>query len=152
MVESCRRVDQPRSRLSSNAHPKTPGLPANVFKLIHVLGIDTASSEGLARTLPFMPEDTTAGTENEYQTAVIGDRTISVYQIMSLATIPYGLLLLVVFPSASQAKDVMAGMRLLWSPGAILLLQLAGIAMFLRTGRSQVTGSGVLFFVNEDRI
>jgi hypothetical protein len=47
---------------------------ANRFKLIHVLGIDTATPEGLARTLPFTPSDTTAGAENEYQTAVEGDR------------------------------------------------------------------------------
>jgi hypothetical protein len=47
---------------------------ANRFKLIHLLGIDTATPEGLARTLPFSPSDTTAGAENEYQTAVVGDR------------------------------------------------------------------------------
>jgi hypothetical protein len=52
--------------------PATPR-PANLFKLIHVLGIDTASGEGWARRLPFTPEDTTAGAENEYQTAVEGD-------------------------------------------------------------------------------
>ncbi len=47
--------------------------PANLFKLIHLLGIDAATAEGLARSLPFTPEDTTAGAENEYQTAVEGD-------------------------------------------------------------------------------
>ena len=46
----------------------------NLFKLIHVIGIDTASTDGLARTLPFTPPDTTAGAENEYQVAVIGNR------------------------------------------------------------------------------
>jgi len=81
-----------------------------------------------------------------------GGRRISVYQIMSLATVPYGLLIPFLFPAAGQAADVVAGLRLLWNPAAILLLQIAGIAMFLRTGRSQVTGSGVSFFVNEDQI
>ena len=42
--------------------------------MIHLLGIDTATPEGLARTLPFTPSDTTAGAENEYQTAVVGNR------------------------------------------------------------------------------
>ena len=47
---------------------------ANLFKLIHSLGIHTATTDGLARSLPFTPQDTTAGAENEYQTAVVGDR------------------------------------------------------------------------------
>jgi hypothetical protein len=60
------RIETPRPALSPAA--------ANRFKLIHVLGIDTATPEGLARTLPFTPSDTTAGAENEYQTAVVGNR------------------------------------------------------------------------------
>jgi hypothetical protein len=60
------RIEPPRPALSPAA--------ANRFKLIHVLGIDTATPEGLARTLPFTPSDTTAGAENEYQTAVVGNR------------------------------------------------------------------------------
>jgi hypothetical protein len=44
----------------------------NLFKLIHVLGIDATSADGLARSLPFTPSDATAGAENEYQTAVVG--------------------------------------------------------------------------------
>ena len=52
----------------------SPPPAANLFRLIHALGIDTATPDGLARTLPFSPADTTAGAENEYQTAVVGDR------------------------------------------------------------------------------
>lgn len=81
-----------------------------------------------------------------------GDRKISVYQIMSLATVPYGLLLPILFPAAGHAGDIAAGLRQFWNPVTILFLQAIGIIMFLRTGRSQVTGSGVSFFVNEDRI
>ncbi len=57
-------------------HPTAPPSPqaVNLFKLINVLGINTATTDGLARTLPFTPSDTTAGAENEYQTAVAGDR------------------------------------------------------------------------------
>lgn len=51
-----------------------PPRAANLFKLIHLLGIDTGTPEGLVRTLPFTPSDTTAGAENEYQTAVLGSR------------------------------------------------------------------------------
>jgi len=81
-----------------------------------------------------------------------GDRKISIYQIMSLATVPYGLLIPFLFPVAGQPADAMAGLRLLWNPAAILFLQIAGILMFLRTGRSQVTGSGLSFFVKKDQI
>jgi hypothetical protein len=81
-----------------------------------------------------------------------GDRRISVYQIMSLLTIPYGLMLPFVFPVSGHAADLQAGLQLLWNPAVILFLQAAGVMMFLRTGRSQVTGSGVSFFVNEDQI
>ena len=69
------------NRLTGNARPDRnarPSVPApqaaNLFKLIHRLGIDTTSPDGLARTLPFTQIDATAGSENEYQTAVVGDR------------------------------------------------------------------------------
>jgi hypothetical protein len=54
------------------SQPTSAPEAANRFKLIHVLGIDTATPDGLARTLPFTPPDATAGAENEYQTAVVG--------------------------------------------------------------------------------
>jgi hypothetical protein len=55
---------------------KTDSTPqaASVFKLIHAIGIDTAGTDGFARTLPFTPSDATAGSESEYQTAVTGSR------------------------------------------------------------------------------
>ena len=52
--------------------PESTPQAANLFKLIHILGVDTASADGFTRTLPFSPADTTAGSESEYQTAVIG--------------------------------------------------------------------------------
>ena len=81
-----------------------------------------------------------------------GDRKISVYQIMSLLTIPYGLLLPFVFPAAGQAPDILNGLKVLWNPAVILFLQIIGLIMFLRTGRSQVTGAGITFHVKEDQI
>jgi hypothetical protein len=60
--------------LARTSHASSPPRAANLFRVIHALGIDTATPDGLARTLPFSPADTTAGAENEYQTAVVGDR------------------------------------------------------------------------------
>ena len=81
-----------------------------------------------------------------------GGRRISVYQIMSLSTIPYGLLMPFLFTSSGQGADVLAGLRSLWDPTVILFLQLLWVGMFLRTGRSQVTGAGITFHVHQDRI
>ena len=87
-----------------------------------------------------------------YRSDYRGDRKISAYQIMSLLTIPYGLLLPFLFPSIGREPDLMAGLALLWRPDALLLLQALWIIMFLRTGRSNVTGAGLRFFVNHDRV
>jgi hypothetical protein len=81
-----------------------------------------------------------------------GDRTISVYQIMSLLTLPYGLIVLFIFPSSAFSADLPAGFSVLWDPGVILLLQAIGIIMFLRTGVSQATGSSLSFHVCDHRI
>jgi hypothetical protein len=67
-----------RSRLLGtqirDIRPESHPQAANLFKLIHILGIDTTSADGIARTLPFTPSDATAGSESEYQTAVSGSR------------------------------------------------------------------------------
>ncbi|MGD9308547.1 MAG: prolipoprotein diacylglyceryl transferase [Desulfosarcina sp.] len=81
-----------------------------------------------------------------------GDRKISVYQIMSLLTIPYGLLIPFLFPTSGHVVDLLSGLRAIWNPAVFLFLQIAMVIMFLRTGRSQVTGSGISFHVNHDRI
>ena len=60
--------------LSHISPSEPPSNTANLFKLIHALGIHSASPGGLARSLPYTPKDTTAGAENEYQTAVLWDR------------------------------------------------------------------------------
>lgn len=87
-----------------------------------------------------------------YRADFRGDRRISAYQIMSLATIPYGMTLPFYFPTTGNGPDLLAGLNRLWSPGAILLLQVLWMVMFLRTGRSDVTGAGLRFFVNHDRV
>ncbi|WP_319405109.1 prolipoprotein diacylglyceryl transferase family protein [uncultured Desulfosarcina sp.] len=81
-----------------------------------------------------------------------GDRKISVYQIMSLLTIPYAVLVGLVFPSSATEIDILAGLHILWNPAAILFLQALWITMFIRTGRSHVTGSALSFHVYPDRV
>ncbi|BBO93114.1 prolipoprotein diacylglyceryl transferase family protein [Desulfosarcina ovata] len=82
-----------------------------------------------------------------------GDRKISVYQIMSLITIPYGLMIPLLFPFVGgRQPDLLAGLRQLWNPAMILFLQVLWIIMFVKTGLSEVTGSGLTFHVNRDRI
>jgi prolipoprotein diacylglyceryltransferase len=51
-------------------------------------------------------------------------------------------------PTASLAR----GFQQLWRPDVILILEASGIAMFLYTGWSMVTGSVLSFHVHEDRI
>lgn len=70
---------------------------------------------------------------------------------MSLLTIPYGMCLPFVFPASGLGADVLAGLRILWNPAVILFLEFVWIIMFLRTGRSQVTGAGIRFHVKEDQ-
>ncbi len=69
MATSAERTDAHQQRAD---YRQTGPSTVNLFKLIHVLGIDATSADGLARSLPFIPPDTTAGAENEYQTAVEG--------------------------------------------------------------------------------
>jgi hypothetical protein len=81
-----------------------------------------------------------------------GGRSISVYQVMSLLTIPYGLLLPFIFTSSGKGLNVLTGLRALWDPVAILFLLILWGIIFLKTGISQVTGSYLSFHVHRDRI
>lgn len=81
-----------------------------------------------------------------------GDRKISAYQIMSLLTIPYGLSIPFLFPFARPGNRSYGRPGLLWNPALIVFLQLAGVGMFVHTGRSRVTGSGLSFHVRQDHI
>lgn len=81
-----------------------------------------------------------------------GFQKITAYQIMSLLTIPYGVLILWFFPASHSVPDLKAGLALLWNPAAIIFLQLLWLVGFLATGRSHVTGSDLSFHVHQDRI
>lgn len=81
-----------------------------------------------------------------------GDGKISAYQVMSLLTIPYGLFMPLAFPASGYGTDLLAGLGMLLNPAVILFLQALWVLMFLRMGRSRVTGSALSFHVHQDRI
>lgn len=81
-----------------------------------------------------------------------GNRKISVYQIMSLLAIPYGAIIVWLFPAPTSGPELMTGIRLLWNPWVILFIQALGLMMFLRVGRSQVTGADLSFHVHHNRV
>lgn len=82
-----------------------------------------------------------------------GAHSFSAYQIMSLALIPYVIVLVRFLPPAPEtAVSVSAGLLSLWDPLVILFLQAMGIAIFLYLGQSTVTGSSMSFHVMKDRI
>jgi Prolipoprotein diacylglyceryl transferase len=81
-----------------------------------------------------------------------GEQKISAYQWMSLISIPYGMLFPILFHSSGISLDVTDGLRLLWRPSVILSLQALWFLMFMRSGRSEVTGSILSFHVNNCRL
>jgi len=82
-----------------------------------------------------------------------GEYRFSAYQIMGLLAVAYALILTMVLPAPPPPDGtVMKGLRHLWHPGVILLIQATWIAIFLYTGRSQVTGSHLRFHVMSDRV
>jgi hypothetical protein len=82
-----------------------------------------------------------------------GEGTISAYQLMSLAAIPYSLSLTAFFAGSSPVvPEALWGLKLLWQPAMVLLLQAFWLLIFLYTGRSEVTGSVLTFHVHRDRI
>jgi prolipoprotein diacylglyceryltransferase len=82
-----------------------------------------------------------------------GQAKISAYQKMNVAAVLYAVALAALVPGAEPpAVDLEAGLRTLWSPVMILLLQCLWVVFFLYTGRSKVTGSTLDFFVHRDRI
>lgn len=82
-----------------------------------------------------------------------GHARISAYQKMNVAAVLYAAALAALVPGAGPAAvDLEAGLRTLWNPAMILLLQCLWVVFFLYTGRSKVTGSTLEFFVRRDRI
>lgn len=75
-----------------------------------------------------------------------GARKISAYQIMALAAVVYWLAIAWFAPADRVPQiDVVRGLAELWAPLPIVFLQILWVAVFLFTGRSQVT-RGTLSF------
>jgi hypothetical protein len=82
-----------------------------------------------------------------------GQGRISAYQWMGLVSLGYGLILALLFPVfQGTAPDLAAGLAALWSPLTILCLQLLGMLVFYRMGRSDVTAATVSFHIVQDHI
>ena len=58
---------------TSLKNPPAEG-PHDLSTLLEVMGINQASPETFIESIPFSLNDTTAGSENEFQTCVIGKR------------------------------------------------------------------------------
>jgi prolipoprotein diacylglyceryltransferase len=82
-----------------------------------------------------------------------GASRISAYQWMALAGAAYTVLLGWLWPDVPErTPDVARGLALLWTPGALLLIQAVAIFVFVRMGVSTVTTSLIAFDLRQDRV
>lgn len=82
-----------------------------------------------------------------------GDQPVSAYQIMAALAVVYAFLVRWALPEGAVPQaSIASGLKALWEPGILLLLQVIWAATFLYTGRSTVTGSTLSFHVIQDRI
>jgi prolipoprotein diacylglyceryltransferase len=81
-----------------------------------------------------------------------GKDGFSVYQILAVVGAVYGIAAALLVPCEAVGRpDVVAGLRALWNPAAILAIQAVWLVIFLYTGRSSVTTSTVAFSLSHDR-
>lgn len=79
-----------------------------------------------------------------------GARKVSMYQIMALSAVAYWLAIAWFAPAGGVPPiDVTRGLAALWGPLPIVFLQCLWLAVFLFTGRSQVTSGTLSFDVNQ---
>jgi hypothetical protein len=82
-----------------------------------------------------------------------GGGEISAYQIMAILAVVYSVPVAFLLPvSETLFPNILAGLRSVWNPAMIILLQCLWAAIFLYTGRSQVTGVTMSFNVRQERI
>jgi prolipoprotein diacylglyceryltransferase len=82
-----------------------------------------------------------------------GGAHFSPYQLMALATLAIALIYAFVYRgSTTVVPDLTQGLATVWSPGALLALQVLGIVIFVYTGRSEVTQSRIDIHVCSDKI
>nr|WP_022667349.1 prolipoprotein diacylglyceryl transferase family protein [Desulfospira joergensenii] len=81
-----------------------------------------------------------------------GELKFSIYQIMALATIAYGSMVVWIFPQSPLSTDLGLGLKALWNPGILLFVQTVWGIGFFHSGRSSVTDSKIFFNVVRDKI
>jgi prolipoprotein diacylglyceryltransferase len=75
-----------------------------------------------------------------------GFSKISTYQKMGAAAVVYVIVICLFFNAASiHLPNVAAGLRLLWQPGIIIVLQILWLIAFFFFGRSTITTSSLVF-------
>jgi hypothetical protein len=81
-----------------------------------------------------------------------GKGDFSAYQLMGILSIPYAAFIALCFSAPHlQSANIVAGLRSLWNPVMIIFLQSLWLAIFLFTGRSQVTEAVMSFHVVRGR-
>ena len=55
-------------------------------------------------------------------------------------------------PDEFLRPDVARGLAALWAPGPLLFLECVWLGIFVYTGRSQVTGASIAFFVHPEHV
>jgi hypothetical protein len=82
-----------------------------------------------------------------------GPGHFTAYQLMSLVNIGFVVVIILALDGEPlPVANLASGLRSLWDPTVILFLQSVGLASFLYTGRSMVTGATISFHVLNDRI
>ncbi len=77
-----------------------------------------------------------------------GEGRLTVYQLMSMAAVPFAVCVGFWAPASSAIVPIIAlGFATIWDPLAFLSLQAVWVAMFLMTGVSETTGAVVAFHV-----
>ena len=82
-----------------------------------------------------------------------GSGWISVYQMLALLGGLYGAVIALMFTdSYPSSPNLLNGLKALWDPAVLLLLQALWVLVFLYTGRSRVTAARISLRVLKDRI
>ncbi len=80
-----------------------------------------------------------------------GNARFSAYQIMALIGMAYAWSIYLLFPAGETVRaDILSGLKHLWSPSVVLILQGLWLATFVFMGRSSVTESLLSFRVREN--
>jgi hypothetical protein len=75
---------------------------------------------------------------------------------MSLLATAYGMLVALGLSTTNASSpvsiDIAAGLQAIWNPSMLLFIQALWLAVFIYTGRSEVTGATIEFHVRHHRV